>query len=235
MFISVKTNNMKYLLFLIAVLTMACASDKKNDEELSAIKSSMDSLLVEVKSLREELNKEDSTINDTVIIHPIVKKDSAKKEIKTITQPSPSKKETAIVKPKNDTTFHYYINGKVSVKIHPWKNEKRTIELFDLYGNLTFRTEDINMSYSIFNHLHFHSNGAVSKIEESMNPGASMYMYKSIMTFSTTNNPEVRTNHKWPSTLEDEMESQIPWFWDKKTMQWVKQEIIYETNTPPKN
>jgi hypothetical protein len=80
MFISVKTNNMKYLLPLIAVLTMACASDKKNDEELSVIKSSMDSLLAEVKSLREELNKEDSTINDTVIIHPIVRKDSAKKE-----------------------------------------------------------------------------------------------------------------------------------------------------------
>jgi hypothetical protein len=226
---------MKYLLPLIAMLTMACASDKKNDEEISAIKSSMDSLLVEVKSLRKELQEKDSTITNTLIATPNIKKDSVKKEFPKIKPSSPTKKETKVVEaPKNDTTFHYYINGKVSVKIHPWKDSKRTIELFDLYGKLTFSTEDINMSYTIFNHLHFHSNGAVSKIEESNNPGASLYMYKSIMTFSTTNNPELRTNHKWPSTMQDEFESQTkPWFWNKEKMQWVQQEVIECDNPVP--
>lgn len=226
---------MKYLLPLIAILTMACASDKKNDEELSAIKSSMDSLLVEVKSLREQLQEKDSIITDTLITSPNSQKDSVKKEVPKIKPSSPTKKETKVVEaPKNDTTFHYYINGKVSVKIHPWKDSKRTIELFDLYGKLTFRTEDINMSYTIFNHLHFHSNGAVLKIEESNNPGASLYMYKSIMTFSTTNNPELRTNHKWPSTMQDEFESQTkPWFWNKEKMQWVQQEVIECDNPVP--
>ncbi len=137
-----------------------------------------------------------------------------------------------IAQSTNDTLYHYYSNGKVSVKIHPWNNDKRTLELFDLYGNLTFHTEDVRSHYSIFNQLHFHANGAVSKIEESTNPGASLYHYTAIMTFSTTNQPEIRTNHQWPCTVAEQLESRTPWFWNKNTGQWVKQEVVIETNFP---
>jgi hypothetical protein len=134
--------------------------------------------------------------------------------------------------PSNDTLYHYYINGSISVKIHPWTNDKRTIELFDLYGQKTFSTEDIRLSYTQFNQLHFHPNGAVSKIEESYNPGASLYHYTAVMTFGTTNDPIIRTHQQWPSTVEEHMKGQLPWFWNKKNQQWVQQEIVIETSTP---
>jgi hypothetical protein len=226
---------MNYFLPLVAlVIFSSCASNSsKEHEELSAIKSNMDSLLVEMKLLKEQLNTSKESDTDTSVAKITTKIDTVKPTVVTKTPTQKPIEKKVVEAPKNDTIYHHYINGKISVKIHPWVNEEREIELFDLYGKLTFRTKDINKSYSVFNRLSFHSNGAVSKIEESNNPGASLYMYKSIMTFSTTNNPEVRTNHKWPSTLQDELESQTPWFWNKNTMQWVKQEVIECDNPDP--
>ncbi|MFN3916849.1 MAG: hypothetical protein ACK4K0_03810 [Flavobacteriales bacterium] len=66
-----------------------------------------------------------------------------------------------------------------------------------------------------------------------MNPEASMYMYYTTITFSTTNDHEVRTSRKQPESLEDLLK-QIPEFWDKKNRKWVKKEIVIETNFPGK-
>jgi hypothetical protein len=130
-----------------------------------------------------------------------------------------------------DTVRHYYTNGSISVKISPWSEFRQTITLYDLYGRVTFETENIRQSYSVSNDLKFHANGAVSTIVEHMNPGASLYMYKSTMTFSTTNDPQVKRNEKWPSSL-DEISKERPWFWNKQSKQWVQQEIVIETNWP---
>ncbi len=123
-----------------------------------------------------------------------------------------------------EPTFYYYANGDISVKITPWKDHRRTITLYDLEGNVTFSTEDIKMSYSVFNRLKFHDNGAVKEMVESRNPGASLYMYSATMTFSTTNEPLKMVKSKTPSTLDEMICDSVPWFWDKKSKSWYKQE-----------
>jgi outer membrane murein-binding lipoprotein Lpp len=239
-------NNALLYLLLLVVLTSCQAKEEailhnESLEKLTSISSQLDSLQSEIAELKTQLKEKESDNKPA--------QDTAAATNSNTVSPLPSPKvtETQTHKPKqkevkplpqtksaeNDTIFHYYVNGKVSVKIHPWKDSKRKIELFDLYGRQTFETEDIRMSYSVGNTLYFHKNGAVSKIEESMNPGASMYMYYATMTFSTTNDPEVRTSRKQPESLQDQLK-QVPEFWDKKARKWVKQEIVIETNSPNK-
>lgn len=130
------------------------------------------------------------------------------------------------IKVKEEPMYHYYANGSVSVKITPWVDHRRTIILFDLEGNETFTTEEVHMSYSVHNRLKFHENGAVKEMVESTNPGASMYMCTATMTFSTINEPLKMIKSKSPSSLEDMIEETIPWFWNKKSKSWFKQESI---------
>ncbi|CAG5079999.1 hypothetical protein [Parvicella tangerina] len=127
---------------------------------------------------------------------------------------------------EDNCTYHYYSNGAVSVKITPWQEQKRTITLYNLEGGVTFSAEDVHMSYSVSHMLKFHQNGAVSEMVESTNPGASRYSYKATMTFNTINEPLKMTKSKTPSSLEDLVEDNAPWFWDKKSGVWKKQETI---------
>lgn len=142
------------------------------------------------------------------------------KEIKERKEPS-----TPVVNKENsDTTFYYYVNKKVSVKVTPWVESERWVLLYDLYGHETYRHQDVRKSYTVFAHLSFHSNGAVSKMEISNNPGASMYWSETTITFSTVNEPEQKTTERKPYPEGPTFEK--PWeYWDKKTRQWRKQEV----------
>jgi len=47
----------------------------------------------------------------------------------------------------SDTTHHFYVNNKLSVKITPWNEGKRQIILYDLYGNIIYTHEEVKLSY----------------------------------------------------------------------------------------
>lgn len=220
---------------LIALLILAGCTN--SNAEIDALRTELDSLkqIVNQQIVAEEkldaLPTNNISTVDSMSLTPQAEEIVEQVERSSKTEPvAPA--ETAINVTMNDTLFHRYVNGKVSVKIFPWENNSRKIQLFDLYGNLTFETEDIRRSYTQFNELSFHSNGGVSVINESSNPGASMYMYHATMTFSTTNQPILRTQGKTPASLEDMMEEQIPWFWNKQKGAWVKQEVSQETEMP---
>lgn len=162
---------------------------------------------------------------DTIVI---VQKDTPP-AVSVVTAPMP-KREKLPIEPKitklpdSDTTFHYYVNKKISVKITPWLNGERWVLLYNLLGEETYRHEDIRKSYTVFAHLKFHPNGAVSKMEINDNPGASMYWHETTITFSTTNDPEQKTSERKPYEAGPNVNK--PWeYWDKKTKQWRKQEV----------
>lgn len=230
---------MRYFLFLsLSVLIYSC-SDNEKDRKLEARIAELERKLDNISDPNESNVSKDSI--------PEQKSGARKKEMPDVDESLERTKPVKVEEPKDtrknkeakktsdpdkDTIYHYYVNGKISVKIHPWKDGHRKIELFDLYGKRTYDTKDIRLSYSRSNHFTFHSNGGVHKIRESFNPGASMYMYENVMEFSTTNEPLVMYKSQWPATLEETMESQIPWFWNKRTGNWEKQELIYEQLTP---
>lgn len=234
----------KKMYWILLLLTASCQESQEEKEQpingdIHQMATKLDSIQVMLHRLEKEMHQKESmsavTSNNAVTPLLDTPKPSPKKPLDIPPKkPIEPKKEkpTASQKPQNDTIYHYYTNGKISVKIHPWIDSERRIQFFDLYGHQTFETKDIWQSYSVTNRLFFHENGAVSKIEESTNPGASMYMYEATMTFSTTNDPLVKTTRKHPSTL-DEILNERPWFWNKKAKAWVQQEVVKETNTPP--
>ena len=122
-------------------------------------------------------------------------------------------------------TIYLYANGDTSVIVYPWKEHRRAIVLYDLKGKQTFELEDVRLSYTVWNKLSFHPNGAVKKIEQHSNPGASLYSYKSTMTFDTLNNPLTKRDEKFPSDLQD-LEKSNTWFWNSKQKNWVPQETM---------
>jgi len=133
---------------------------------------------------------------------------------------------------QKDTTYHYYINGAVSVKIFPKEKNEQKIILYNLYGEPTYELKNIWHSYSVVNHLTFHENGAVKLVITSTNPGASRYMYKTETTFGSTNKPELQIHSKSPASLNEIM-AEKPYFWNDKQKKWVQQEVIKCDNPPP--
>lgn len=243
---------LKFLLLPVTCLVLGCVSETNKPDD-SKSKAQFENELGQLNQKIDSLNKVIDTLQtsfskDTSYIQEEVKIEKQTSDTTSLTIPKIEKEKTPQQKPKptitikeevpqkttsqNDTIFHYYINGSVSVKIFPWENGERTIQLFNLYGKKTFETNDVKQSYSVFNHLSFHSNGGVSKIVESTNPGASMYMYEATMKFSSTNDPEIRTESKTPSSLEEMMKDKIPFFWNKNEKKWIKQEVVIEAEVP---
>lgn len=78
----------------------------------------------------------------------------------------------------------------------------------------------------------FRQNGSVEKIISSLNPGASMYMYKTFIHFDERNEPQYKIDEKTPSTLEEHMNNKS--LWDNKNKRWIKQEKGIENISPTK-
>ncbi len=141
---------------------------------------------------------------------------------------APVKKKTVVKKPvavksKNDTTYTYYSNKKVSVKTAPWANMEQKIWLYDLKGNVTYTFTNSRKHGVTRTEFKFHPNGAVSEAITSTNPDGGIVGYKTYTTFSTTNDPEWRHSEEWPM---HKLEMPDNFYWDKKTGQWKKQETI---------
>lgn len=128
-----------------------------------------------------------------------------------------------------DTEYHYYKNKKISVKISPWKNEKRSILLFDYDRNITYLFEDVRHSYSYYTELSYHPNGAVSKAVTHMNPGASMYWYETEIQFTEYNIPITKKSTQFPMELDNPPTLQ---YWNVQKKQWVDQ-LTVECQPPP--
>lgn len=142
-----------------------------------------------------------------------------KKPVEKKPQPLP----VAVKVVPEDTVYHYYVNKKVSVKVTPWANDERWILLYNLYGQETYRQQDVRKSYTEFSELRFHDNGAVARMITTQNPGASQYWYETTVTFNTINEPEQRVSERKPY---EDLRVNKPWeYWDKKTRQWRRQEV----------
>lgn len=137
-------------------------------------------------------------------------------EISTTAQPVPYTSEA-------DTIFHYTNDGRLSVRISPWKNSCRQIELFDMHGNGAMNIEEVRKSYTVSHNITFNENGTVNEIKSHMNPGASMYTYNSTMAFNNFNEPQWKRSETFPMMSIDD--SYKNYYWDKKEKKWVLQEI----------
>jgi hypothetical protein len=184
-----------------------------------------------IDSLQAKMQPNKDSSNPT----PIKK---TEKENQSVTKPSfPSPKKRELIKKNIQPTkstkeiFYYSDSKQVSLIIEPWLNDKRKLLFYNHKGELTYTQEDVRMSYSIFTSVkHFHSNGAVKEIEIHLNPGASMYMYQSYITFNEDNIPLWKTDTQHPSRLEDHMKP--PSYWDQKEKVWKQQEVVIEQPVP---
>ena len=188
-----------------------------------------------ISSQLEELKKESKINKESVSKVSILKTIEPKKIISNVT-----KEKQQIIKkeehgktniPSNDTIYHYFSNGRLSVKIAP-RSDRQKIGMYLPNGEISYELENIHLSYSCYNELFFRKNGSVEKIISSLNPGASMYMYKTFIHFDERNEPRYKIDEKSPSTLEDHMNNKS--LWDSKNRRWIKQEIVIETNSPSK-
>lgn len=212
--------------FIIVTFVFSLFSCKKDDSEMKILQNKLDS----ISSQLEELKKESKINNDSI------SKDTIK--IKTISVSIPKKiqitKKEKPLKPiisENDTIYHYFSDGRLSVKIAP-RSDRQKIWIYLPNGEIIYELENIRLSYSCYNELFFRKNGSVEKIISSLNPGASMYMYKTFIHFDERNEPRYKIDEKSPSTLEDHMNNKS--LWDSKNRRWIKQEIVIETNSPSK-
>ena len=179
-------------------------------------------------------NKTDTVVivhRDTVVViqqqvpAPVrqVKDTASSVPIKKPEEKKPQPMPVAAKVVPEDTVYHYYVNKMISVKVTPWANDERWLLLYDLYGQETYRQQDVRKSYTEFSRLTFHTNGAVAQMITTQNPGASQYWYETTVTFNTINEPEQRVSERKPY---EELQVNKPWeYWDKKTRQWRRQQV----------
>jgi hypothetical protein len=211
-------------------MVISCTQTPEN-QTTELLLQKLDSMDRKIDSLQAKLQP----INDTATITPKTKvvKDSVPTTKKKLVLPKKRDSIKAIVLPPKPTKEIYYFtkSQKPSLIIEPWTEGKRKLLFYNHNGELTYTQEDVHMSYSISSTVKgFHSNGAVNAIEIHINPGASMYMYQSDITFDEDNIPLWKKDSQWPSRLEDYMKP--PYYWDRKEKIWKQQEIVIEQPVP---
>ena len=205
---------------LIFIVVLSC-SEKSNDNE--KLISKLDSIAKELESIKKISRAETVFIEKKETV--AVKKNTPLfvKQVKPPKRATP-KPVVKQIKETNDPIFHYFTNKKVSVKITPWKDGKRNIYLYNQEGEITYEMEEIRHSYSQSVKLSFHKNGAVSKAEIHLNPGASMYWYETTISFNEDNLPI----EKYDKTLPQQsinLEESFPSMWDKENRKWIKPKV----------
>lgn len=148
-----------------------------------------------------------------------VKKPAAKKKV--VKKP--------VVAAKNDTTYQYYSNKKVSVKSAPWANQDQKIWLYDRKGNVTYTFTNSRKHGSTRTEFKFRDDGSVEVSITTQHPDGGIYGYKTTTTFGTDNEPQWRTSEQSP---QHKLEMPKKEYWDKATKQWKKQEIVEEGPVP---
>ncbi len=234
--LSIKSNRLRSIIFFLFIVFLTSCYTKNVYEYPLAERTVRDTIVVRdtVIVLQKEANLPSASpmqkTNDEP--KPVVKKDPSqpKPVIHMVHEEEPNTRiQVKISNRFSDTTYHYYKNSKqVSVKITPQNADRHWTILYDPQGNETYRMESVRMSYQVSVNLKFHDNGAVREAKISTNPGASMYWYETYITFSTANEPEWRRNETHP---QRSLEIPVKEYWDRKTKNWVKQEMM-ECNPP---
>jgi hypothetical protein len=221
---------MKNGLALLFILLVACKPDVT---EVSNLQQQIDSLSLELKTLKQEIQKD--SIPKEVLVEEKESQPNKPTVLKEVEVPQPKEKiapknkENPVVSSKNDTTHHYFNDGRLSVKIAP-RSERQKIWIYLPNGEVIYELENILMSYSSHNTLYFRTDGSLEKVINNFNPGASMYMYRTEIYFHTNNEPRYKIDEKTPSSLAEKMNNKS--LWNSKTRSWVKQEIVIETISP---
>jgi len=200
---------------------------------MKTLQDKLESISIQLEELKKESNKKN---NDTITKDAIQKKSEMKKAIEIISKKTklviPKEKPLKPTIPSNDTIYHRFLDGRLSVKIAP-RSDRQKIWIYLPTGEVIYELENIHLSYSSYNELFFRKNGALEKIINHFNPGASLYMYKTYIFFDEGNEPKYKIDEKMPSTLEEQTNNKS--LWDRENRRWIKQEIVKETNTPVKN
>ncbi|MFN4198859.1 MAG: hypothetical protein ACK4FS_07530 [Flavobacterium sp.] len=207
-------------------LYLSCKQESQVHEEL----------LQEIRLLREEITA----------LKPLPASDSVSVEVKDSLELHPEKVPAVKVKeqkikpisvekvvPKqntNDTAYHYFKNGRLSVKVYP-PSERQKILIYHYSGSIIQEYENVRMSYSVSHRFHFRDDGSVEKIMIHSNPGASRYWHESEVHFETDNEPRYMIHYQKPlERVEDSFGQK--YLWNRQQKQWIKQEIIRETIMP---
>ena len=123
-----------------------------------------------------------------------------------------------------DTTYHYFQDGRLSVKIAP-EVDRQKILVYHISGELIYELENVRLSYTVSNELYFRSNGSLEYVKTFTNPGASRYMYNAEIKFRDDNQPVSMQNFKFPAdTMLESMGEKF--LWSEKEKRWIKQEVI---------
>lgn len=166
--------------------------------------------LHELKSqMPEELDTASSILPDSISKHETkfaanevteVKKKPEITSDKKIGVPEPVKEELPLpVSAEEDELFYYQNSKHISLRITPWKNDRRQLLFYDKKGDITYTQEDVRLSYQEVTEVkEFHPNGAVAKIQVHNNPGASRHWSEILITFDQNNEPEWKTIMTYP-------------------------------------
>ncbi len=223
-------NTPLHILFILILLN-ACTRESKNNSVLVSTDTIVHKKTIVVYETETvKVIKTPVIIDQTRVEKPITPE--APKPIQPVKRKkNPTKKiqPLPVYKFPTDTEYHYYSNKKISVKISPWKNEERSILLFDYDRNITYTFEDVRHSYSYFTELSYHPNGAVSIAVTHLNPGASMYWYETEIQFTEYNIPITKKSTQFPTELDNPPSIQ---YWNVQKKQWVDQ-LTIECQPPP--
>ena len=226
------------MLIIFVACQQKAPTESTNDAKI-------DSLLKKIDALQSDISRLDSNLTTpkTTDMAPEEEKTETVKEIKKpkeekvirkteeVKEKQPQELKTVKAPTEADTIYHYLRDGRISVKLHPWADSKQKIEIFNPFGQVIYTLENMRMSYSSFHDLRFRDNGSLERVKSSFNPGASMYMYETIILFDIDNEPKSKQNFTIPAhTMADAMGE--TYLWDRKNKKWIKQEIIKEYNSP---
>jgi hypothetical protein len=85
---------------------------------------------------------------------------------------------------QSDTvSVHYYTNGQVALR-STGPRERVLHVVYDINGNEVARQQGHHSSFTVHTTFRFHANGGVSLMDTHTNPGASMYWYDQLRSFS---------------------------------------------------
>lgn len=126
---------------------------------------------------------------------------------------------------QNDTTYHRYINGAVSVMYTPWVDEVRSLHFYDLYGKLTYSIEELQKADSTRVRLEFHPNGGVKLVEVFTNSASDGNRNVSRISLNSTNNPEHRIDNEIGSDGLEQTEG-TRYYWKRNDNVWALPEVI---------
>jgi hypothetical protein len=204
---------------------MSCQNnDDAYINELQKLNNKLDSLNAKIDTIsrrsviNESVNEEKDTSSSTLTLKKIK---TVEQLIQTDSLKKIKKHSTKIITSTEDTLRYFYQNTKrISAIITPRINGKWKLILFNLQGEKTYEFENTISSYSSISDIkHFHSNGAISEVTCSMNPGASMYMYHSTYFFDLNNNPLKMESNQSPSNSIEDFKT---YEWDITTKNWLQ-------------